>query len=271
MKKGGAATSSDTAKIKQEFMDKVSAKVRLLEEGVGRYRVFTPFQFDDGDHLSIVLKQAGQQWQLTDEAHTFMHLTYEIDEQDLLRGTRQTVIGNALSMFYVEDRDGELILNIENEQFGDALFSFVQALLKITDVSYLSRERVRSTFMEDFRALFTESIPDERRTFEWHDPQRDHKGLYKVDCHINGSERPLLVHALNNDEKTRDATIALLEFERWGLKFQSLAVFEEQESINRSVLARYSNVGGKQFSNLGGDNRDRIVRYLEEVLANGVA
>ena len=256
--------------IQREFMDKVSTKVRLIEEGVGRYRVFTPFQFDDGDHLSIVLKQVGQQWQLTDEAHTFMHLTYEIDEQDLLRGNRQTIIDNALSMFYVEDRDGELVLDIENGQFGDALYSFIQALLKITDVSYLSRERVRSTFMEDFRDLLTESIPEERRTFDWHDPQRDHSGLYKVDCYINGMGRPLIVHALNNDEKTQTATIALLEFERWGWKTHSLAIFEEQESIGRSVLARYSNVGGKQFSNLDGDNRNRIVRYLEEVLANGV-
>lgn len=257
--------------IQQEFMDKVSAKVRLMEEGVGRYRVFTPFQFDDGDHLSIVLKQAGQQWQLSDEAHTFMRLTYEIDEQDLLRGNRQIIIDKALSMFQVEDHGGELILNISNGQFGDALFSFIQALLKISDVSYLSREVVRSTFIEDFKSLFTDLVPEERRTFEWHDPDRDSKGLYQVDCYINGAGRPLIVHALNNDEKTRDATIALLEFERWGLSFQSLAIFEEQESIGRSVLARYSNVGGKQFSNLGGDNRNRIARYIEEVLENGVA
>ena len=70
-------------------------------------------------------------------------------------------------------------------------------------------------------------------------------------------------------EKTQTATIALQQFERWGLSFQSLAIFEEQESIGRSVLARYSNVGGKQFSSLSGDNRNRIVRYIEEVLANG--
>lgn len=257
--------------IEQEFMEKVSAKVWLMAEGMDRYRVFTPFQFDDGDHLSIVLKQAGQQWQLSDEAHTYMHITYDIDEQDLHRGTRQTIIDNALSMYQVEDHDGELVLDIENGQFGNALYSFVQALLKITDVSYLSRERVRSTFIEDFRALFTEAVPEDRRIFDWHDPQRDGKGLYKVDCHVNDLERPLFVHALSNDDKTRDATIALQQFERWGLSFQSLAIFQEQESIGRSVLARYSNVGGKQFSNLGGDNRDRIVRFVKEVLANGLA
>ena len=33
--------------IEQDFQAKVSAKVRLASEGVGRYRVFTPFRFDD--------------------------------------------------------------------------------------------------------------------------------------------------------------------------------------------------------------------------------
>ena len=44
---------------------------------------------------------------------------------------------------------------IETQRYGDALYSFVQALLRITDVSYLSRERVRSTFIEDFRTFMT--------------------------------------------------------------------------------------------------------------------
>ena len=47
--------------IEQDYRAKVSAKVRLTSEGVDRYRVFTPFRFDDGDHLSIVLKKVGTQ------------------------------------------------------------------------------------------------------------------------------------------------------------------------------------------------------------------
>ena len=35
--------------IEQDFMNKVSAKVELLADGIGRFRVLTPFQFDDGD------------------------------------------------------------------------------------------------------------------------------------------------------------------------------------------------------------------------------
>ena len=252
--------------IEQDFQAKVSAKVRLIAEGLNRYRVHTPFRFDDGDHLAIVLKQDGDEWALSDEAHTYMHLTYEMDERDLHRGTRQTIISNALSIFEVEDRDGELRLAIPSGRYGDALYSFVQALLKISDVSYLSREQVRSPFLEDFRSLFTQRVPDQRRTFDWHDPLRDPQGIYAVDCHVNGIPQPLFVQALTNDGRTRDATIALLQFEKWGLEFRSLAIFEDQESINRKVLARFSDVCEKQYSNLA-SNRDRIERYLDEIMS----
>ena len=51
-------------------------------------------------------------------------------------------------------------------------------------------------------------------------------------------------------------------FEKWDLKFRSLAIFEDQESINRKVLARFSDVCEKQFSSLTA-NRDRITRFLQ--------
>ncbi len=256
--------------IERDFQTKVSAQVRLETEGLDRYRVFTPFRFDDGDHLCIVLRREGADWVLSDEGHTYMHLTYDIDEKDLRRGTRQRIISSALSIFQVEDREGELVLVVTNERYGDALYSFVQALLKITDVAYLSRERVRSTFGEDFRALFMASVPEDRRSFDWHDSEHDPEGKYTVDCHVNGIQRPLLVLALTNDAKTRDATIALLQFEKWDMPFRSLAIFENQESINRKVLARFSDVCEKQFSSLTG-NRERIESFLAEAITHGGA
>lgn len=266
--------SINAALIKQEFVKKVSARVRLTEDGENRFRVFTPFQFNDGDHLTIVLKRIGERWLLSDEAHTYMRLSYEIDTKSLKKGERKKVVDRALSMFQVKDHDGELVLNIESERYGEALFSFVQALLKINDVLYLAQDRVRSTFLEDFRALLTEKVPEERRTFDWYEPNLDRDNLYKVDCRINGLAQPLFVHALGSDRSTRDATIALHQFKDWGLQFRPLAVFEEGEKIGRDVRARFTDVvselGGEQFSNFSNSSAS-IVSHIKEVLANGVA
>jgi len=251
--------------IESDFRRKVGESVQLANEGVNRYRVFTPFLFEDGDHLAVVLKREGDNWILSDEGHTYMHLTYDLDEKDLQRGSRQKIISNALSMFSVDDVDGELRLLIPEEQFGDGLFSFVQALLKISDVSYLSRERVKSTFLEDFHNFMEATIPIDRRSFDWFDPQHDPEGKYTVDCRLNRMPKPVMVFALPTDDRVRDATISLLQLERWGIPHRSLAIFEDQEEVNRKVLARFSDTCEKQFSSLGA-NKDRIARYIAEAM-----
>ena len=110
--------------IERDFRESVSAQIRLHPEGLDRFRVFTPFLFEDGDHLVIVLKKEWGKWVLSDEAHTFMHLS----------GTRRKIIATALSMFEVEDRNGELVLHVPDGRYGDALYSFIQALLRIAYV-----------------------------------------------------------------------------------------------------------------------------------------
>jgi len=251
--------------VEREFQEKVGAKVRLTREGMDRFRVFTPFLFEDGDHLAVVLKRYADSWILTDEGHTYMHLTYDLDERELRRGNRQKIITTALNSFNVEDREGELVLSVVEDRFGDALYSFVQALMKITDVSYLSREIVKSAFLDDFRHLMTEAVPEERKTFDWSDPVLDPQHKYEVDCRINGMTAPVFVFALPNDNRVQTATISILNFEKWGLKFRSLGIFEDQEETNRKVLARFSDVCEKQFSSIG-TNVDRITRYLKDSL-----
>ena len=110
-----------------------------------------------------------------------------------------------------------------------------------------------------------EKVPEDRRTFDWNDPKHDPQSMYTVDCRVNGMARPLFIFALSNDDRVRDTTITLLQFEKWGMSQRSLGIFDDQESINRKVLARFSDVCEKQFSSLGA-NRERITRYLEETL-----
>jgi hypothetical protein len=225
--------------ITQDFRNRVCEQIQLEAEGPDRFRVLTPFRFEDGDHFGIVLKRDGDGWILTDEAHTMMHLSYWLEEKDFETGNRQAIVQGSLSGFSVEDRDGEFIIPITDERYGDALFNFVQALSKVTDVSFLSRERVRSTFLEDLRSFLQSQVPPGRLSFDWTDPMHDPRERYPVDFRINQMPRPLFIYALPTDGKVKDATINLLTFEHWGLTFQSLGIFEQQEAIIGILLGRF--------------------------------
>jgi len=249
--------------VREEFRRKVCDQVDIEEQGLSRFIVYTPFMFDDGDHFVIVLKCEDEKWILTDEGHTFMHMTY--DEIDVSHGMRKSIIDQALLNFAITNDSGELKLHIPDDAYGDALFSFVQGLTKITDTTYWTQERVRSTFLEDFRGLLEKTIPPQRRVFGYTDPDNDPDQYSPVDCRVNGMKRPLFIFAVNSNDRCLHATITILQFEKWSRKFDSMAIFEDQTQINQRVLARFSDVVGKQFSNLG--VRDRIESYLHETVS----
>ncbi len=256
-------------KLQKEFREKISSEISLMQEGVNRYRIFSPFMFDDGDHLSLILKNEKNKWYFTDEGHTLMHLTYEVDFKSLQKGSRQKIISNVLSSYNITDRDGELISEVEDNQFADKFYSYIQGLIKITDVSYLSRERVRSTFWEDFKEFIENKVPETRREFHYSDKVHDPEGKYTVDVMVNSLLRPLFIFAIGNDDKCRDVTINLHQYERWKIFFHSIAIFEDQEEINRKVLARFTDVADKQFSSLA-LNKERVEQYLtEKMRGNG--
>ena len=171
----------------------------------------------------------------------------------------------ALSGFLVEDRDGEFVIPVAADRYGDALFNFVQALSKVTDISFLSRERVRSTFMEDLRSFISSEVPPDHISFDWCDPEHDKHRNYPVDFRVNQIERPLFIYALPTEGKVKDATINLLTFEHWGIQFQSLGIFEDQKQINRKALAKFTDVCDKLFSSLE-ENKDRIASHVKRVL-----
>ena len=247
-----------------QFKKKVCAEIELEQEGMDRFVVHTPFLFDDGDHLQIYLKKDDEgRWILTDEGATYMELSYENINLDT--ATRVAIIEKAKNRFGLEDREGEFVLVIRDDMYGDALFSFVQGILHISDVEYLKKEWVHSAFYEEFTELVRSIAPYGKLHFDYHDPDLDPKKIYPVDAMIETSTRPILIFAIANNEQCLKATISLMHFEKMGKKFRSVAIFENQETISRKGVAQLSNACEKQLSDIGA-GKERLPGYIKDQL-----
>lgn len=251
--------------ILSDFRAKVASTIRLIPQGLDRWQVATPFTFSDGDQFVVVLQRAAGNWILTDEAHTLHHLAYFVPANTLFQGTRRQLIDASLETHGIEDRGGEFVLPIPDERFGDALFSYLQGLQQIVDVSYLSRERVKSAFAEDFAKFVRAHLPPERVTLHWHDPVLDPQAEYPVDCRVNHLAEPLFLFAIANDRQARDASIALRQFMLWQQAFVPFAIFADQAAIGRKVLSQLTAVCPTQFDGLK-ERQEQILRYLHREL-----
>ncbi len=247
------------------FKEKVCGAVEIEKKGLDRYIVYTPFAFDDGDHYVVLLKREGNQWLLTDEGHTLMHLSY--DGVDIFKGQRGELVKNSLADGGLQNRSGELVLNIPDGQYGDALFSFLQALSRVQNTALWTRERVNSTFREDFQALMRESVPADKLEFDYADTAHDPDHIYNVDSRVKGPNSDLFVFAVASAQQCQNATITCYHFERLKRPFTGVVVYENQESLTSRSLAQISDVVGKQFSSLG--QRERIKQCLQTAAGGG--
>ncbi len=250
----------DIGSLEKEFRKKICDEIEIFPEGKDRFVVAVPFTFEDGDFLNVTLKKIGSGWYFTDEGHTFMHLSY--DDIDFDRGKRKEIIDSILKTHHLENDNGELKCAVENNFFGDAFYTFIQGLVKVTDIAFTKRERILSLFYEDFRSYLGELFRD-KCIFDYKDPIRDPRGKYPVDCYVK-NEVPLFIFGLYNNDKCNVAMITCLTHEKWKVPFTSIAIFENQEDINKKVLARFSDVIEKQYSSLT-SAKERLPDYLRKI------
>lgn len=119
------------------FSESLSKAFRIEAAGDDRYRVSTPFVFDDGDYPSVVIKREADGWKISDEGFTCFHFADDVGNEDWER-----FVADTLAMWRIEDRDGAFVMDMEgSEDYCDAIVDFGQALTSIAAVSRLLRSR----------------------------------------------------------------------------------------------------------------------------------
>jgi hypothetical protein len=224
-----------------------------------RIRIITPFIFEDGDVIKIILKNIDNEWYLTDEGHTFMHLSY--DDLDLTKPSRKELLDIILRMHHITNEKGELRTKIENENFSRILFNFLQGLNKISDISFTKKDRIKTLFFQEFEGFLREVLGD-RAIFDYADPDKDPNGKYEVDCYIP-ARMPIFIFGISTVDKCRDTTITLLKFKTWKIRFTSITIYEDQGKIPTKAVIKLSDESNKSYSNLE-TAKQNLLMYLEE-------
>ncbi|ABL65731.1 DUF1828 domain-containing protein [Chlorobium phaeobacteroides] len=239
------------------------SEVKIREKSAGLLAVDTPFTFPDGDQYQLYIKvMPGGLLRLTDMGHTLMHLSYEHDIDKFCEGTRGALYEKIKSETSVEEHDGSLCIDSTSEQLAADIFRLGQAITSISDLTFLKRSRIESTFYDDLRDSLFRVVPAEKVKKDYLYEGMANASDYPIDYWIEGREAPVFLFGIPGRDKAKTVTIILEHLLRANATFESILVFSDQSSLPRADLARLTNVSDTMISSLDAESDFR--RKLEK-------
>ena len=203
---------------------------------------------------------------LSDRGHTLMHVSYEHDVELFYEGARASLREQIVRESGIEEDGGIFSIETPPDQVAGALFRFGQALTKIHDLTFLSRERVTSTFYEDLRGLVFTILDEEGVETDYIPPEVPDANHYPVDYRFEGKDgRSVFLYGIPGRDKARLTTIMLSHFLLHRVPFESVIVFADQQDIPRLDLARLTNVAGTAVASL--EAEDDLRRKIDRLAA----
>ena len=255
-------SSSNMEQMQDSMRRAICGSIEFRELGIGKSLVHTGYTYPDGDEFRIVLeiKKNGEVL-LTDEGHTMMWLSYEDFN---LTDSRTDMIRRSLSS--VEFEDGEIFVPCDSSNIGAALQTLIQALQSVSDMIFLRKEMVRSTFLEDVKNVFKSKFKGRCEIDKEIEIGND---SYNLDVYMNVGNRPLYVLIASNKDRCKEATITAMAIELANKAVVEdmayplvMSIIDENASdITKKDVFRLINKTDKTFSS-SNEVENGIVPYL---------
>lgn len=137
----------DFKELEKELRQEICKELIFDYSVEGKVRINTPYLYEDGDHIYLALKKSGDSYIFSDEGRTLFELTY--DDINLELPTRTKILNDNLIYFKVVNDDGELKTEVIGNNFSKAFYNLLQCCMRIYDMIYLTRENVKTLFLED--------------------------------------------------------------------------------------------------------------------------
>lgn len=247
----------DIAKIKKE----ICSSIEIEEKGNDRYLIHTGFTYHDGDELRVVLEMINGKYRISDEGHTMMWFSYS---DYTFTELRTELLNRILKSNSVCIDEGEIYIECVEEEIGKSLDSFVQALMQITDLSFLSSERVANTFVEDLKEFVSSMKNGIKCSFDKSiiTPEGDKRN---IDIVIE-SPSPIYVLGVSNKDKCKDAIITILAM-RENPEFKSVAVIDEGAEIPKKDVNMLVNHADRPIVGEINEAKELLQKYIEKSFA----
>ncbi len=116
-----------------------------VESSYNGLKLIIPYYHDDGDMYELFIKEIGDnKFLIHDNGLTLMRLSYYLDLTD----KRIQVLNRILTENYINNNNGDINIQTDEEHFIASLNQICMTISKITNMKILSKEMVSSMFYE---------------------------------------------------------------------------------------------------------------------------
>lgn len=244
-------------------LPKTTLDVHFREKRSGIYKVLVPFLHEDGDMYDIFLEESPDSGliRISDKGLTLMKLSYsfEIDTENKKEILRNIVHQNQCSI-----EDDEIYLECRFDQFTFAIYQFAQVISKVMNMEILTREVVRSMFMENLNKYVCQHLKG--YLIDEHVAPLSDTSLY-ADYSIRkeGVKNVIYLFGVNDNPKASRVIITCFNFQKSGLPYRSLVVHENFDALNSFNRTQITNVADKQFTSFN-DFTENNASYINREL-----
>lgn len=200
----------------------------FYERRPGEIQLIIPILHEDGDMVDIYLVDSprGEGYvRICDFGMALMRLSYTYD---INTPTRQQIFDSILINSGVHNNGGNLYLDSPIERLYEGILQFAGCVQKVCNMRYWGREQVRSAFYDDLEKY----VSSELSRFA---PLADQSPLpehpISVDWQLTYNSRQFYLFGVRGNNKAKNVTIALLEFQKERLPFISLVVHEDIDDL----------------------------------------
>jgi hypothetical protein len=254
--------------LAHQLQEQIAAEIAVEAITNDQMVVYMPFVFDDGDRCSIYLSRLDEaQWKLTDHGDVIKRASYA--GVDLLNANHAERFRTIASFYGVAENEGALDLVTDQEGLSDAVFAMTQTCMEATWLAKMplfNRTLSESKkFPQRLTTLVEKAVPRHRITHNWHDPVADPHGVYRVDHRIEGREKQLLLFGIGGPNSCMRATIACLYYKKEGLDFEGIAIYRNEEKLEKRYTEPLNDAVDKRFPRIA--ESKSITRYIAAAAA----